>query len=172
MFFNIRQLERGKMRFEKAYAPGVIDFFDPQQRQTAPLISSGTAELKEALMEIHVEGHLKTQMEVFCDRCLEPISLPIDTDFDVLYRSAEYMPTSEEVEVIDREAEVGFYEGDGLDLKDLLREQVLLALPMHQVCREDCRGICPVCGQNRNKTECGCRQELTVDDRWAGLKDL
>jgi uncharacterized protein len=66
---------------------------------------------------------------------------------------------------------MGFYEGDGLELNDVLREEILLALPMQRVCREDCKGICPVCGQNRNQNECRCHTE-TVDDRWAALKQL
>lgn len=171
MFFDIKQLELGKILFDKTYAPGVIEFFDPQLRQTEPIESSGTAELKQALMEIRVVGHVKTRMEVACDRCLETILIPIDADFDLIYRPAAYMPEGEEVEVPASEVEVGFYQGEGIDLKDVLREQVLLALPMHRVCREDCKGICPVCGQNRNTAECACRQELT-DDRWSALKNL
>jgi uncharacterized protein len=69
------------------------------------------------------------------------------------------------------EAEMGFYEGDGLELNDVLRENVLLALPMQRVCSASCKGICPICGQNRNQSECQCRSEA-VDDRWAALKEL
>ncbi len=51
---------------------------------------------------------------------------------------------------------MGFYEGDGVELNDVLREFVLLTLPMQRVCSEDCKGICPECGQNRNQKECAC----------------
>ena len=67
--------------------------------------------------------------------------------------------------------EAGFYEGDGLDLADVLREQIMLELPMQRVCHEDCLGICPVCGQNRNRAACDCH-ERRPDDRWARLRDL
>ena len=77
---------------------------------------------------------------------------------------------------------VRLLEGAGFDLKvvktghlrtleDILREQVLLALPMQKVCEESCKGICPFCGQNRNQKECHCHAE-TSDDRWAALKSL
>jgi uncharacterized protein len=69
------------------------------------------------------------------------------------------------------EAEMGFYEGDGIELNDVLREYVLLALPMQRLCSENCNGICPVCGQNRNQRQCQCRT-AAVDDRWAALKQL
>ena len=75
----------------------------------------------------------------------------------------------EEIAIDESEAEMGFYEGDGVELNDVLREYVLLALPMQRVCSEDCKGICPVCGQNRNQKECACQAEA-VDDRWAALK--
>ncbi len=171
MFFDVNQMQLGKVRFKENFAPGVIEFLDPQLRQAALLETVGTAELTEAVMEIRVAGHLKTKMEIACDRCLEPAIFPIDTDFDLLYRPASYMPQGDEVVVGDDEAEVGFYQGAGLELGDVLREQILLMLPMQRVCREDCKGICPICGQNRNLKECGCHQEL-VDDRWSGLKDL
>src|SRR5205814_8075012 len=60
------------------------------------------------------------------------------------------------------DAEIGFYEGVGLELNDVLREFVLLALPMQRLCSENCKGICPECGQNRNQNECSCR--TTVGD--------
>jgi uncharacterized protein len=66
---------------------------------------------------------------------------------------------------------MGFYEGDGLELNDVLREFVLLALPMQKLCTENCKGICPVCGQNRNQSECSC-QSNAGDDRWAALKEI
>jgi uncharacterized protein len=86
------------------------------------------------------------------------------------------MPTSVateggEDEIDEAAVEVGYYEGNGLQLNDVLREVVLLALPMQLVCGESCKGICPVCGQNRNQRECGC-QAAAVDDRWSKLKNL
>ncbi len=69
------------------------------------------------------------------------------------------------------EVEMGFYEGDGVDLNDVLREFVLLSLPMQRLCRAECKGICPVCGQNRNLNQCQCQAE-TSDDRWSALKSI
>jgi uncharacterized protein len=66
---------------------------------------------------------------------------------------------------------MGFYELPGLELEDILREQVLLQLPMQRVCSDTCKGICPVCGANRNETGCQC-EVRTADDRWTALKDI
>jgi len=75
-------------------------------------------------------------------------------------------------EIDEGEAEIGFYEGSGLELADVLREQILLALPMQRVCSDACKGMCPVCGKNRNETACDCKMQ-SADDRWeAALRNL
>ena len=82
-----------------------------------------------------------------------------------------FIAHEEEVEIDEGEAEIGFYEGGGMELEDILREQVLLALPMQRVCNEACKGICPLCGKNRNETTCDCHVEA-ADDRWGALRNL
>jgi DUF177 domain-containing protein len=171
MLLRISDLQLGKVRFSETFAPGTVDLPELQVRQTAPLVVSGFAELSQATMEIRVSGHLATRMEITCDRCLETAPLSLDTDFGQLYRPASSSPEHGEVALVQVESEVGFYQGEGLELTDVVREEVVLQLPMQRVCREDCKGICPVCGQNRNQVECHCHQE-PVDDRWAGLRNL
>lgn len=171
MFLSIREMEVRKLRFETAYPPGEIEFFDKQLRQATALEVNGTAELLGSTREIRVKGHMAVRMESDCDRCLAAALFPIDADFDLFYRPEGTGIRSEEAELGAGEVEIAYYSGDGLELKDILREQVLLALPMQRVCREDCKGICPVCGQDRNSGDCGCEVKL-FDDRWAALKNL
>jgi uncharacterized protein len=171
MFFHVRDLEVRARNFDVELKPGEVEVLDPKLRQTGPLKAAGKVELVTgALGEIRAKGHVSVQMEADCDRCLEPARFPVDSDFELYYR-----PVSEgygEDSSIDAsEAEMGFYEGDGIELNDVLREFILLALPMQRVCSEDCKGICPECGQNRNQKECGCHAEA-VDERWAALKNL
>src|SRR5450631_349633 len=171
VFFHVRDLEVRASRFDTEIAVGVIDYQDPKLRQVGPLRTAGEAKLvMGSLGEIRVSGHVEVSMEADCDRCLEPAPVSVDSDFELLYR-----PITEgygdEKEIDSGEAEMGFYEGNGLELNDVLREFVLLTLPMQRVCRESCKGICPLCGQNRNQEECQCHAE-TSDDRWAALKSL
>jgi uncharacterized protein len=99
-------------------------------------------------------------------------SFPLEADFDLFYRPTDAVyADAEEIQIDEGETEIAFYEGAGLDLKDILREHVLLSMPMQKVCSEECRGICPVCGQNRNQVACGCEVKK-VDDRWSALKNL
>ncbi len=172
MFLSLRDMELRKLRFDETYSPGEIQFADVTLRQTSPLRATGSAELlPNTEGEIRIRGHFSVQVETECDRCLEAANYPLDADFDLFYEPASATPPAEEVEIDAGESEIGFYEGEGLDLEGVLREQILLALPMRRVCREECKGICPVCGDNRNLTDCGCEVK-PVDDRWAALREL
>jgi uncharacterized protein len=171
MFFHIRDLELRAGRFDLSLAPGEIDFLDPKIRQTGPLKAAGKVELVSGGDgEIRIQGHLTVDMEADCDRCLEPARTPVDSSFELFYTPVTEAVANEEVAIDASEAEIGFYEGDGIELNDVLREHVLLALPMQRVCRQDCKGMCPACGQNRNLKDCGC-QAVPLDDRWEALKN-
>ena len=98
-------------------------------------------------------------MAAECDRCLGRARFPLDAGFDLFYRPMSFIAREEEVEIDEGEAEIGFYEGGGIELEDILREQVLLALPMQRVCSDLCKGICPVCGTEPQ------RERVRVPDR-------
>ena len=169
MFFSLKELELKKVRFEVTFPPGEISYGEGL-RQATPLEAQGSAELlANTLGEVRIKGHLKVRMQSDCDRCLEAAEFAVDSDFDLFYRPAARPEYEEEVEIDEGESEIGFYEGAGIELKEVLRENVLLLLPMQRICREDCRGICPICGGNRNLKNCGCEMK-PVDDRWSALK--
>ncbi len=80
----------------------------------------------------------------------------VSADFELLYRPLGADAGRDELSVTDAEAEIGYYQGDGVLLEDVLREQVLLALPLKITCREECKGLCPQCGKNLNQEQCSC----------------
>jgi len=169
VFISLHKLEQSAVRFAVDVPPGEISF-DEQMTQASPLHAEGVAEILHAsLGEIRISGKLAVQMEAPCDRCLEPAAIPVAREFDLVYVPADEAQTAGEKEVDEAGIEVGYYEGSGLELNDVLREVVLLDLPMQVVCREDCKGICPGCGGNRNQRTCDCRTEA-ADDRWNQLK--
>ena len=171
MFFHVRDLEVRAGRFDVELAPGALEFLDPKIRQTSPLRAVGKVELvSDSLGEIRAKGHLSVGMETDCDRCLEPAACPVDADFELYYRPLEDGFGEEKV-LDEGEAQMGFYDGTGIELNEVLREFVLLSLPMQRLCSEACKGICPVCGQNRNFNHCTCQAEA-ADDRWAALKAI
>jgi uncharacterized protein len=172
MFLSIKEMEVRKVRFAETFGPGEIDFKDDEVEQAGPLHVEGVAELlPNTDGEVRIRGKLAVQMKAVCDRCLGEATMPLETNLDLFYRPMSFIERDEEVEIDEGEAEIGFYEGEGMELEDVLREQILLMLPMQRVCREDCKGICPICGKNRNEVACQCKTEA-VDDRWKALRDI
>lgn len=171
MFLNVRDMELRPLRVSRELSVGEIDLANDDFRQTSPLKVEAQAELRQALEEIRIKGRLSVDLEMVCDRCLVTYPWPIAEEFDLLYapEGAEALPP--EAGLNAEEAELAFYKGAGLELEDVLREQVLLAVPVKRVCREDCLGLCPVCGGNRNEQNCNCEAEI-VDPRWTGLKEI
>ncbi|HEX5411488.1 MAG TPA: DUF177 domain-containing protein [Terriglobia bacterium] len=154
MFIALHELEFHRITVSETYLPGDLDFQEAKFRQAGPLTVNAEAEL--AGKEIRVRGHISGLLGAACDRCLEQIKIRVDLDFDLPYRPMEEIAQEEEIEVGTDELTVGFFTGDGINLADVVREQVLLSVAMKVVCRPDCLGLCPVCGVNRNVRECGC----------------
>lgn len=177
MLIEIQELEVHPLDFREEFRPGIIDL-GPDLRQRSPLHSEGRADLVEEhhgkhklIQDIRLKGHLDTSLEVSCARCLEPVVHQVERDFDLLYRPMGADAGHEELSVTDAEAEISYYQGEGLLLEDVLREQVLLAVPLKSVCREECRGLCPHCGKNLNEGQCSCVNQVS-DTRWEALKEL
>ncbi len=177
MLIEIQELELHPVDFREEFTPGAIDLGE-EVRQKRPLCSEGRADLVEehhgkhkVVQDIRLKGKLETSLEVPCARCLEPVVQEVARDFDLLYRPLGTDAGHEELSVTDAEAEIGYYQGEGLLLEDVLREQVLLAVPLKTVCREECKGLCPHCGKNLNDGQCGCAEQVE-DPRWAALKEI
>ena len=172
MIISLRQLELGRVHFDERYTLKQLGIEEPGLELPEGLRVSGDAELASAALgEIRLRVKFEGTGKAVCDRCLEPISIPLSASETLMYQPADTELAEGEIEVDEEDAEIGYYEGDGLDLADVAREQVLLALPMQKLCREDCQGICPACGANRNETHCQCETKQ-VDERWAALKNL
>jgi uncharacterized protein len=124
---------------------------------------------------VHVRGSLEARLGLQCGRCLEPFDLPLHQELDLFYlphrKDTGAPEEEEEVELADHEMVVAYYQGDRLDLGETVREQLLLGVPLKRLCREDCRGLCPSCGVNRNATACNC-PEAAGDPRLAVLGNL
>jgi uncharacterized protein len=177
MFLDIKDLELHPLEFEEEFQPGVIDLGSEVRQRTA-LKTSGRAEVVEEhqgkhqiIKDLRLRGGLAAKIELQCARCLDPVPQNITRDFDLLYRPLGIDAGRDELSVTDAEAEIGYYQGEGILLEDVLREQVLLALPLKVTCREDCRGLCLHCGKNLNEEQCSCAVPME-DPRWAALREI
>lgn len=156
-FVDLKDLDE-KVSLEGPFDPGVIDFKGEGALQVGPLAWSVTAE--RAGEEIRIAGSLSAVMELSCSRCLETARCEIQKSFDLFFReNDEDLFDEDEVELTEADTRTAFFAGTQLALGDVLREQVLLALPMKALCRLDCNGLCPVCGINRNQNTCSCSAE-------------
>ncbi|HUP04901.1 MAG TPA: DUF177 domain-containing protein [Bryobacteraceae bacterium] len=172
MFLSVKEMEHRKIRFDEIFQAGRIDFSEEDLEQGSPLRVTGSAELlPETEGQLRIQGRYSVEMTAQCDRCLGRARFPLDASFDLYYRPSSEMVSEEELEIDEGEVEIGFYEGEGIELGEILLEQVLLALPMQRVCSDLCKGICPVCGGNRNEVACDCSAEK-ADDRWGALRNL
>ena len=177
MFLDIHELERQPLDFEEEFLPGALDLGGEGRQRTA-LKAAGRAEIVEEhhgkhqiIKDIRLRGRLTAGLELECARCIEPVAQNITREFELLYRPLGADAGRDELSVTDAEAEIGYYQGDGILLEDVLREQVLLALPLKVTCREDCKGLCVHCGKNLNEAPCGCTTVME-DPRWTALREI
>jgi uncharacterized protein len=179
MFISIRELELHEIPFAQEFRPQAIDF-GPDVVQQTQLTARGRAELVEErrqhgkpIEDIRVIGDCATRVELPCARCLEPVVRDISSHFDLIYRPLGADAGEDERSVRGTESDISYYQGEGLLLEDVLREQLLLAVPIKAVCSETCKGLCPRCGRNLNEGPCDCPTS-TADLRWtawSGLRD-
>lgn len=177
MFISVQALEAEEVVFSEALAPGRIDF-GAEISQSGVLNAKGRAELieedhghKQVVRDIRLVGDFHGQFQVACARCLDPVLTALDEKFDLLYRPLRAGKQGEEVAINEADTEIGFYQGNGVELDDVIKEQVLLAMPVRSLCQQDCRGLCPHCGVNLNQGSCT-RQTQTVDPRWDALQGI
>ena len=168
MLLDLSRLRAGIERVERKYPPSAFPDKD-DFRVVAPV--ELTAEVRKDAKNVRLVGRLKTTLECECSRCLDPFAVPIDTGLDLLFLPVSTNAGTGELEVGDEDLGVSFYQEDTIDLGEVMREQFHLGLPMKPLCREDCRGLCPVCGANWNRETCTC-STAWEDPRLAPLKKL
>ena len=171
MRLDLSKLHGKREHFERTFQPSVFDPQDDDYRVATPVELSLDVE-KAGLGLFLITGRAVTRLQLECGRCLEEIEVPVAARFELRYVPEEQGAASApEHEIKDDDLTTAFYREDTLDVIEMLREQFLLALPMKPLCAESCRGLCPECGANLNRTECGC-QPTWEDPRLAPLKGL
>jgi uncharacterized protein len=124
-------------------------------------------------LDVYLSAECTLRLKTDCAACLNPFELEVPVAFSLTLKPrprADDAPP-DELELSKEDLEECYYEGDEIDLEEILREQIILALPMYPRCSPDCKGLCPVCGVDLNQETCDCRRD-EVDPRWAALKIL
>ena len=170
MRLDLNTLHGQRKHYDRRFEPSEFDPQDPEYRVAAPVELSIDVE-KAGGDAFRVIGRAATSLELDCGRCVEPFALPVDAAFELRYIPAVENAGEGEREIAEDDLTTAFYREGTLDVIDMLREQFTLALPMKPLCDEACRGLCPQCGVNLNRTECDCTPKWE-DPRLAALKGL
>lgn len=115
--------------------------------------------------EVEVTGGTKLVIEGSCDRCLEPVAIPMELSFERVIK-----PLTEGMDG-DEADELSFMEGYQLNVEDFVKTEIIVNWPMKILCKDDCKGVCPVCGKNLNVVTCGC-DTFVPDPRMAVIQDI
>jgi uncharacterized protein len=170
MLFDLNKLQRNREHVERTLEPAAFDPQDENYRVVAPVALSMDVE-KAGGDVFRAVGRATTRLGLACGRCLDPFEMPVDARFDLRYVPQAHNTGEGEREIREDDLTTAYYREGALDLTELLREQFELALPMKALCSDACRGLCPECGVNLNRTECGCAPKWE-DPRLAPLKVL
>jgi uncharacterized protein len=109
--------------------------------------------------DILVRGNLSGHLELVCSRCLESFAAPVVIDFDLLLVPGPPTAGADDEELSQSDLDLDYYTGEIVDLESLLREQIILMMPLKPLCGETCLGLCPHCGANLNRETCQCKTE-------------
>ena len=170
MLLDLNKLHGPGEHVERTFPASAFDPQDEDYRVAVPVdLSMDVA--KSGPDTFRVTGRASTKLELVCSRCAEPFEMPFLADFELRYVPFVENTGEGEREIGDEDLTTAFHREGVLDVIDLLREQFMLALPMKPLCREDCRGLCPECGANLNRTECG-HKPTWEDPRLTPLKGL
>jgi uncharacterized protein len=105
-----------------------------------------------------LEGDMTGSVKIRCDRCLNDFENEIETSFKLFFTQQSRYETKAEIELLEEDMETEFINGEELNLDDIFREQLYLALPIKSLCKEECLGLCPICGTDLNVQGCLCRK--------------
>ena len=168
MRIELESLEKGG-EFTQTYQPDELKLDEDDVSLIEPVEVRGR--LWKGNREVNLAGRLSARLEAPCARCLKPVALPIAADFSERFVPEVSWGSEEQHELHEEDLDLAVFDGEAIEIDDVVREELLLAMPAQVLCREDCKGLCPLCGVNRNVTECGCETQQ-VDARWQALKDL
>lgn len=169
MFLDLTRVHGPREHVEREYPASALDTSEDEFRVLSAIQLAFDVEKKD--LRYRLAGVAEATLDVRCSRCDEAFALPVSAPFDVTYLPQSANTGDGEREVAEEDLDSAFYERQAIDLGQLVREQFYLALPMKPLCAETCRGLCPVCGTNRNTGTCGC-DAAWEDPRLAALKNL
>ncbi|HAK54223.1 MAG TPA: hypothetical protein DCP38_01885 [Acidobacteria bacterium] len=168
MLLDLKALTEPREHLERTYPASAFDATDDFAVADPVALNLDVEKVRDGY---RLAGRVTTRLRVPCCRCVEPCDTSLDAAFDLRYVPQERNTGTGEAEIAEDDLSTAFYRDEQIDLGQLMREQFYLGLPMKPLCREDCCGLCSVCGANLNVAKCGCSAEWH-DPRLAVLEGL
>lgn len=170
MIVDFSQDNESVINFAHVFQPGEIDLNDETATVAGELEVAGRAHRIAETADI--AGTIVGKLGVACHRCIEPFEVPIDIRFDDSFVTLDtYEQSKAEHEIGGADLNVSIFDGERIDLGEIVREQILLNVPTHLLCDENCAGLCENCGANKNAVACDCHKD-EIDPRWNALREL
>jgi uncharacterized protein len=170
VFIEIEDLKSESLHVHHVFPVGEIKFVHEDAAIIEPITADFT--LAHEDRDLHVDGTVQTSIRFRCARCDKEFVSSFSTSFDLSYLpQPKWTNKDSEIELKYEEMEVAYYDGIAFDVDLMVLEQVELAMPMKFVCREDCKGLCYVCGADLNENACQCKKE-DADSRLSVLLDF
>ncbi|MEO7672525.1 MAG: DUF177 domain-containing protein [Pyrinomonadaceae bacterium] len=169
MIVDLAKLEGSNNKFEFSISAGDLDLETDTVSLKSDIAVFG--EITKTIPKTELSGNVSVVTEIDCTRCLTPIEVPLAFSFEAGYVPSEVLLQESEAELGNEDLDVDALDADQLDMREVVREQILLNLPDQIFCREDCKGLCQKCGGNLNLIDCSCN-ETETDPRWAALQNL
>lgn len=169
MIIDLAPLKDKTTRFEFLLPAEEINLEDEAVKLTGAV--KVAVSVTKGIAQTDVAGEIAAPVSLECSRCLEPVQSSFKFPFRAVFITPENYGDEREMQVGFEDLEVSIFDGDRIDVAELTREQIVLAIPTRIFCREVCKGLCGKCGANKNLINCNC-EEKEVDPRWAALRDL
>lgn len=162
----------GPQSYSGTYEVSPKDLDRPEVLNVSPVSIEAHAEKGNLPGEYLVDGSAKFTADLECSRCVEPYPFASNSTFHLTFRPRPAaQQENEEIVIASDELDVEFYSERSVSLRELALEQIQLSIPMKPLCEENCLGLCPQCGANRNRESCACETSI-ADERWGALSEI
>jgi uncharacterized protein len=170
VFIEIEDLKQEPLHVSHVYEAGQLRPVREDAGLAEPVCVEFTLSHRD--LELQVDGSVTTSVVYKCSRCLKEFARPLATSYNLFYLpQPKGVRAEEEIALKYDEMAISFYDGIRFEVDQMVVEQIELAMPMKFVCRDDCRGLCYVCGTDLNEISCGCKKE-EPDSRLAALLEF
>lgn len=168
MLLDVARIREPHLRIDRTDEPSAFAA-DEDYRIVSPVhLAAG---VRKDHAKVRVNGRVQATLGLACSRCLEGFAVPVDAAFELMYLPVATEAAAGDQGVEEDDLGTSYYRDGVIDLGDLVREQLSLALPMKPLCQDACRGLCQECGTNLNSGSCSCARRWD-DPRLAPLEAL